>query len=357
MSIMASWWAQRGNAVTLVTLADAGEDFHTLRGGVCRVALGLTGESRGALDAVRGNARRIRALRAAFRAAAPEIVVSFVDITNVLAVAATRGLRAPVIISERTDPDHFPIGRMWNTLRRIAYPLADTLVVQSEGMRAWGHAAMGDLSRVEVIANPVDVSPLTAGDSAAASGFWRPDRRHVLAIGRLDDGKAFHLLMRAFADALGARPEWDLVIMGEGPERHALEKLRGELGLDGRVHLPGRVSEPWAVGRAADMLVLSSRFEGFPNVILEAMAHGVPPVSFDCPIGPRHILTHGKDGLLVPPEDVPMLAAAIGRVAESDDLRAGLAAGAGIAAQRYATASVMVRWNQLILRLTGVRPL
>lgn len=356
MSSMASWWARRGNRVTLVTLGGSDDDFHRVDDRVARVTLGVTGESRGALDAARGNARRIRALRGALRAAQPDVVVSFVDITNVLAVAATRGMSAPLVISERTDPNHFPIGRMWTTLRRLAYPFAGALVVQSEGMRAWGDSAMRDPSRVVVIPNPVDLpGPDDAGDRVPPA-YWRPDRRHVLAIGRLDDGKAFDLLLRAFSDALGPKPEWDLVIMGEGPARAALEGLRAELGLEDRVRLPGRVHDPWAVGRAADMLVLSSRFEGFPNVILEAMAHGVPPVSFDCPIGPRHILTDGRDGLLVPPGDVRGLAAAIGRVAESDAFRTALASEAARSAQRYETGTVMEQWNDLIARLTGTRP-
>ena len=149
----------------------------------------------------------------------------------------------------------------------------------------------------------------------------------VVAAGRLVRAKGFDRLIRAFTWVAEAHPGWRLRICGGGPERAALAALIGELRLGGRVELAGKVRDMEAELGAASVFALSSRFEGLPLALLEAMAKGLAVVSFDNCAGPREVIEHGTDGLLVPGGDERALARAICALIESPDLRRRLGDG------------------------------
>jgi len=201
--------------------------------------------------------------------------------------------------------------------------------------------------RCMVLPNPVE-SP-AEGESAPPLGL--PAGRVLLALGRLAPEKGFDLLLTAFADLAPSRPHWSLVILGEGPERPRLEAQRRRLGLEGRTHLPGAVADPSAWLRRAKLFVLSSRYEGFSNALCEAQAWGVPAVAFDCESGPAEILRHGVSGLLVPPGDVPALAASLARLMDDEALRRSMAARAPEVVQRFGLEKVLDLWEALFGRV------
>jgi len=180
-------------------------------------------------------------------------------------------------------------------------------------------------------------------------------KHNLIAVGRLADEKSFDKLLRAFASIAGRKSEWGLTILGEGDKRQELENLRAELGLEGRVHFPGRVSNPFIWLRRADLFVMSSRFEGLPCALCEAMGCGLPAISFDCDSGPRDIIRDGVDGLLVPPRDVPALSRAMDRLMSDDDERARFAARAPEVMDRYNLKSIMLRWDKLFERVRPAR--
>lgn len=337
-SRMANFWAARGHAVSIVTLA-VGDDFYTLDRRVVRYKLDALTGSTGLLDALRRNVSRIGQLRETFRQLAPDVLISFLDQTNILVLLAARGLNVPVIVSERSDPAVRPLGRVWQMLRRATYARAECVVVQTA--RAAAYFRSSKKLRTVVIPNSVEPPSFNSFVGLAVP------RPNVMGVGRFGPEKGFDLLIRAFAHVASDYPQWSLVLIGEGPMRGELERLALEQGIASRVRFLGNQREVITLLAQTDLYVLSSRFEGFPNALCEAMAIGRAVVSFDCPSGPGEIIQHGDDGLLVPPEDVAALAETIKRLMGDASLRSRLGRRARDIVLRFGIDDVMARWEEL----------
>ncbi|GGK63485.1 hypothetical protein Ppa06_20010 [Planomonospora parontospora subsp. parontospora] len=179
------------------------------------------------------------------------------------------------------------------------------------------------------------------------------ENRLVVAAGRLTAQKGFDLLIRAFARVVEEHPDWRLRIYGSGAKKAELRKLVTRLGLEDNVALMGRSDHLPDHLAEASVYALSSRFEGLPMVMIEAMGHGLPVVAFDCPTGPGEVLTDGVDGLLVPPGDVGALAAGISRLIADEGLRRRLGAAARETVRDYAPDAVMPLWENLFAEFLG----
>src|SRR5439155_9230511 len=194
-------------------------------------------------------------------------------------------------------------------------------------------------TRVEQIPNAVP---------ALGGGLASPDNKVIVAAGRLTPQKGFDLLIPAFAEVVREHPDWQLRIPGAGPQRPELRRLIAEHELYSNVFLMGPTPE---LGRAlarGSIFVLSSRFEGFGMVIVEAMSKGLAVVSFDCPRGPSEIISDGVDGVLVPELDVTALGGAISELAGDPARRAALGAAAVETARRYGREAIGARWDSLL---------
>ena len=175
----------------------------------------------------------------------------------------------------------------------------------------------------------------------------------MLAVGRLVRQKGFDLLLAAFVRIASEFPEWKVVIVGEGPERENLRQQRDALGLAARVELIGHSDEVESWMARAGLVVQPSRFEGFPNVVLEAMGMGAAVVSADCLAGPADLIRDGVNGRLVPVEDVAALAEAMRTLLSQPDLRAQFGREALAVRERFREERVMALWNDC---LVGVAP-
>lgn len=206
-----------------------------------------------------------------------------------------------------------PKGGLLAFLHRKSYAMADALVAPSEGVARDLINTMGFKKHdITVIPNPLPLQQLLQqSDEPVDHPWFLPGSTPViLGVGRLAVQKDFQTLIRAFAKVVQHR-QARLVILGEGNERTALEDLVDQLGLREHVMMPGFVDNPYTYMRCAAVFVLSSRWEGLPNVLLQAIAVGVPVVSTDCPSGPREVLDRGRWGKLVPVGDVDAMASAI----------------------------------------------
>jgi glycosyltransferase involved in cell wall biosynthesis len=171
--------------------------------------------------------------------------------------------------------------------------------------------------------------------------------KRVVGMGRLAPEKGFELLIEAFARCGANHREWKLIIFGEGPELPALQSLARRFGVGDSVEFGGLVREPAVELAASEIFALSSRFEGFPNALLEAMACGVPVVSFDCPSGPSEIIRDGIDGIMAPAGNVELFSAALARLMSDSVLRSQLGANARKAVERFSVEKISAMWSDL----------
>jgi GalNAc-alpha-(1->4)-GalNAc-alpha-(1->3)-diNAcBac-PP-undecaprenol alpha-1,4-N-acetyl-D-galactosaminyltransferase len=346
---MANAWSAQGRKVWLVsTYLDGRASGYALHPEVSTVFLSdmLAGPK-----LARGFTalRKVFALRRVLRAIAPDAVVSFLTNVNVLTIAALAGSGFPVIVSERTDPAaDVELHRLFRFARARAYRFADALVVQTAAAARRYSARLHRLPDIEIIPNPLPsdlaASPLRARQDGSGG--------RVIALGRLTPEKGFASLIAAFDKALGSNASWELQIWGDGPLRSVLTRLVGKLHLEGRVELCGATTQPWAALAAAQIFVLSSEYEGFPNAMLEAMAVGLPCIAFDCPSGPQELADGGATAIIVPPGDVDALARALRNLAADREARQILGErAAAFVRHRFAEDRVMGDWDRLIGRL------
>lgn len=334
--------------MTVISFSNASSDYFNLDAAVARHELDLERPSARMQQAIKNNIRRIRALRTVLCEIAPDVVVSFMDQVNVLTLLASFNLGLPVVVSERIDPRAMPIKRVWSALRKLMYRQAKAVVVQTEGLRAWANRFTSP-GRVWVIPNTVDWR--FTGNSAVG-GKTRQYKKEIVAMGWLTEQKGFDLLLGAFAQVSECKDNWMLLIIGDGPERPTLIELARELGIEKQVKFVGIVSTPWKLIKNASLFVLSSRYEGFPNVLIEAMACGVPVISFDCPSGPSEIIEDGVNGVLVPPGEVGKLASAMERLMINGTERYRLASKGKHDAKQYTMDKVMPGWEELLERVS-----
>lgn len=351
---LANHWAAKGWEVTVVTVVHHNRDFYQLDERIKRIALDLDADSASIWAALRNNWRRVRALRAVLSREKPDVAVAMMSTANIVLALAALGRSIPVVGSERIHPPTLPLGRAWEVARRLFYRRLSAVVAQTELSAQWLRQN-APAPRVLVIPNPVHypiaeheprVNPRAVIDVSGG--------RHILlAVGRLEHQKGFDRLIDAFAAVSAEHSEWLLVLLGEGSLRSEFEQRAAAHDLNNRVILPGAVGNVGEWLEAADLYVLSSRFEGFPNTLLEAMACGLPAVAVDCDTGPRDILRHRIDGLLVPQNDQAALCDALFELMRSADLRKQYGARGRDVRERFGIERVAKQWQTLFTELVS----
>lgn len=333
--LLANRWSALGKKVALIYFTET-EPFYPLAPEVELISLAFFRE--GAL-CVRNPLVMLMRLRRKLRQLHAPLVLSFLTRTNVLVVLACFGLRADLIVAERVHPGAH-LSTFWRILMKATYRWADKIVVQTTSIRDWFPERLK--RGVAIIPNPV----IAEGAIPKTSYRQMTEVLQIVAVGRLAHEKGFDLLIAALAQVAQRGVVPKLTIWGEGALRQELRLLAQGLGVE--VELPGVTSDIHQVLIAADLFVLPSRNEGFPNVLCEAMSVGLPCIAADCPGGPRDIITGGVDGLLVPAEDVEQLSDAIMQLAGAESLRAELGRAAVDIVNRYQWESVAELWDTVL---------
>jgi glycosyltransferase involved in cell wall biosynthesis len=249
-------------------------------------------------------------------------------------------LAPPAVV--RVGQDHMNLATYTDALRaqiRVVYPRLDLVSTLTEGdARAYRRALRGSV-RVECMPNGV---PDVGGQRAPL------DAKVVVAAGRVTPQKGFDRLLRAWSEVVREHPDWELRIFGDGQSTKKLRKQIDALGIGDSAKLMGFTARLHEELASASLYVMSSRREGFPMVLLEAMAIGLPVVSFDCPTGPRDVIREGVDGHVVRNGDVHALAQAMTGLMADADRRRAFGAAAVEGAQRFDLGTIAARWSDLL---------
>ncbi|MBA4759681.1 glycosyltransferase family 4 protein [Sphingosinicella sp.] len=344
---LSSHFRAKGWNVTIATFGSSHLDAYQLDQGVQRIELGLFITSRNPVIGALLSLCRVFRIRNAIKSLRPDIVVGVMPAAGILSILATVSTKIPVIVAERSHPGAILLPMHWRVLRKLLYRYANAVTVQTEAAAVWIRSVC-KMERVEVIPNachwPVADSPPFVPI---------PDGNKIcLAAGRFGPEKGFDLLLEAWGRISYRFPDWRLAIAGTGEQYRSIQQRVFELGLENQVSLPGRVGNMAMWYARAEMFVLSSRFEGFPNVLVEALASGCAAVAYDCLAGPADIVRNGIDGILVRPGEVEELANAMEKLMANPDLLARYRAAAPDIISRLSVDQVYDRWEVLFRTYT-----
>jgi len=344
----------RGYKVTLVTLGSKKRDFYKLDASVNRIAMDLDGETAG-LNKFTHNIQRVINFRKLLTEEQPDLVIAFMTRYAIIALIASLFKDVKIIVSERNYPPKRVNHGMWEILRKYIYKYADLHVVQTELIAEWIKDATNSES-VTIIPNSI-TWPITEHEPVISpDDILNRDDSVILAAGTIKHQKGFDLLLKGAGEVLKEKPDWKLVIIGD--EKNEKKELTKELslyvqksGLSNQVIFAGRAGNIGAWYERAKIFVLSSRYEGFPNVLLEGMASGCACISFDCKTGPAEMITHYENGILVPAGDTDELSKELRILTENDELRKSLGENAINVRQRFSEESIMDKWQNTIEKI------
>ena len=298
---LSSWLTERGHDVEILTMSDV-EATYPLSDKVKRQSLINKNERHSFFyNAILRLARLCKYLRRSKR----DVIVVMLPETTILLLQLSWLVKPKIIVAERNNPSSYTIKKQKN-LARLAYK-ADGWTFQTEEERAWYQGKTGRAREIVIpnAINPDFILPTYTGMR----------RKIIVSVGRMSAQKNQELLVRAFATINKDFPDYQLVIYGEGEKRTTLTSISEDLGIKGKVELPGYTTSIGEKIKDVSLFVLPSDFEGMPNALMEAMALGLPCISTDCDGGgTRFLIENEKNGLLVPKRDVDALAAAMKRM-------------------------------------------
>lgn len=290
----------------------------------------------------------------------PDIVFSLISSTNVTVVLARwlSGIPCNLILSERSHPSETLKNSYYDRttayLMKHTYPKVEKIIAVSEEIQQ-------DLIRnfnvppgkVKVIYNPVDIREIETLSHEEVDHIWFRDKLPIIvSVGRLTRQKGYSYLIKAFSIVRKSVP-CRLLLIGEGEEREELTDIAKSSGIENYVEFIGFQKNPYKYMARSSVFVLSSVYEGLPNVILEAMVLGLPVVATNCPSGPAEIIEDRKNGLLVPVRDEKALADVIVEVLTNDELRSELSRAAKMRAQSFALDRVIEQYRGVFLEYSA----
>jgi glycosyltransferase involved in cell wall biosynthesis len=348
---LANYWADKGWDIYLVTFTPPGPNEYPLYRHVQRLWLDHSTCSTGEPSSIAIQIQRVAQLRSYIKTYRPQVVVGIMEAANVVVALATWGTRNTLSIGTVHNYRSLErIGKAQEIVAKYAYGWLDCVVALTPQMQEY-ILQYTKVRVVQVIPNGIILPLPDIPPQLPPYRFLPQDGKLLLCVGRLEVQKGHDLLLQSFERVAGDHPDWTLVILGEGDWRKHLEGLVQRYGLEQRVKMPGRAGNLTEWYSRADLFVLSSRWEGFPLALIEALAHGVPVVSFDCAYGPREVIRHNVDGLLVPAEDTEALGEALDYLMSDADLRHRFSQRAIEARERFSMERIASLWEQMFAEM------
>ncbi len=341
LSCLANHWSEQGHMVSLITFADSkSKPFYQLNQVIRLNQINQScDEDLSFFRRTFNICKRIYYLRKAIFSSNPDIIISFLDVTNITVLLSILGTSIPTIVCERTNPCfHNLPSKIYNTLRDILYPKAKKVIFQTKSATKKFYK----LKNIQIIPNFV-IKPtlLKKPLPAAREGI------NIISAGRLDKFKSFDTLINAFHRVARDNKNITLTIYGEGSERQNLEKLIKDLNMEKRIFLPSITKDIFPVLLDADLFVFPSLYEGFPNALCEAMSVGLPVIASDCS-GNVDIVRDKIDGRLFPARDVFALEKLIRELISDENQRKNLGLEAKNISSRFSQEKILKEWDSLL---------
>ena len=348
VSILANYWSQNGYSVKLIcTHTLKIESFYSLDQ---KVDISYLQDIPNLKKSNFFNLMwKLFLLRKELVKAKPDVIVSFLTRVNVATALACTGLKASFILCERSWPPFRSLSRNLLWLYRLVFKNVTQFIVQTETSKTWFNEKFY-ANNVKLISNPVSY-PLILQDNQCdiPDNLISGDKKLIIACGRLHKEKQFDLLIKAFSRLQCEFEDWRLVILGEGEERKNLDNLVISFEADHAIFLPGASRNMSEWYERGDLFVLSSKVEGFPNALLEAMVYGLACISFDCDTGPRDMIQHGFNGLLVNPIEHQLgLEKALKKLMSDKELRIKLSENSILLREKYSVDKIMKDWDTVL---------
>ncbi|PNQ73033.1 hypothetical protein C1T31_08545 [Hanstruepera neustonica] len=271
-----------------------------------------------------------------------DLIIGFMTTPNIYAVLASRLVKIPCIISERVHPEYIDTSKFWFKLRRRLYPIADNLIVQTQDIADY-FSKFVNPKKIQIILNPLNPSLVEKRDQQVLK------ENIILNVGRLDYQKNQEMLIKAFANINA--DNWKLVIVGDGQEKEHYKSLINELNLNGKITLVGNTNNIAEYYNKASLFAFTSRYEGFPNALTEAMFFGLPCIATDCPSGPSELIDDSVNGLLIPSEDQLALEEKLQLLISNPELRSKISIATENNIDKFNVENVSQQWQKIINNL------
>lgn len=296
--------------------------------------------------------QKIKFCRNFFRTEDFDIVVSFLTNVNLINIAASLGSNHKVVVSERTNPFSRQYQMSLRILSYLFYPLADSLVVQTLGLKEQYKKSNRLLSNIEVIPNPLSISNVPWLQKINEPPVHTA-RKRIVCIGRFEKGKQFIEVLDVFKFLSKKHPGLTFCFIGDGSLRESLHARISDLNMQEKIDVLGFLPQPWEhMDQKEDIFLLPSKFEGFPNALLEAMVMGVTSVAFDCPSGPKDISNQGQCAKLVPDGDFDLLFKELDELLNNPEYCDVLSRdGQAFVVREYCQSRIHKKWDDLFLNL------
>ena len=268
------------------------------------------------------------------------IVIGFITSANILAIIAARIYGIPSVISERDNPLAGGLPKFWLILKKLVYPFAHRIVLQTEGIKKVFEIRIKS-EKITVLRNPIASELTNLRDENVKK------ENLILTVGRLDENKNQAEIIKAFG-SIGLRTDWKLLIIGDGHKKQELTDLIYSLNLTDNIEIISKVERIDKYYNKASIFVFTSKTEGFPNALLEAMHFGLPSISKDCNFGPSDLIDDGVNGYLVPINQEKVLEKRLTQLMNNPELRLKFSKKAQMTTENYKSEKVVAQWEELI---------
>ena len=294
------------------------------------------------IQSIRLNYILLKKISKILKTAHIDIAVGFITSANILTVLASKLNKIPSIICERNNPLMEDVPKFWVILRRLVYPRADTIVLQTQGIKKIYKGKIRS-NKIVVLPNPI------SAELSQLRGSNIKREKLILSVGRLDKNKDHEILIKAFSSI--HPKDWRVIIIGDGNKKKQLTKLIEDLNLSNKIKIISKVKDIHEYYNKSSIFAFTSKTEGFPNALLEAMHFGLPSISSNCDFGPSDLIENGINGFLIPVSDQEELINKLTLLIEDKNLRNKFSENAKETTKKYTSENVIIFWESMINRI------